>query len=181
MLGLDFGKSDPFWQHPQGWYQQILGNWQVNGIITLMSGTPFTVYDSRDVSFQGGAPEIAGFSSSRPNLIGDPNAGPRTVQESFNKGALQQLTPVPNGPTQFFGNEGRNGVQGPGYHQWNFSAFKNIAVHKSKTLQLRAEFFNIFNHANFRLPNNDINSPNFGVISEAQPGRLVQLALKSLF
>lgn len=180
-LVLSYQWSIPFWQHPQGWYQQILGNWQVNGITTLMSGTPFTVYDSRDVSFQGGAPEISGFSSSRPNLIGDPNAGPRTVQEWFNKSAFQQLTPVPNGPTQFFGNEGRNVVQGPAYDQWDFSAFKNIAIHESKTLQFRAEFFNIFNHANFRLPNNDINSPNFGFISEAQPGRLVQLALKFLF
>ena len=178
---LSYQWNLPFWKHPQSWYERILGNWQVNGITTLMSGTPFTVYDSQDVSLQGGAPEISGFSSSRPNLIGNPNAGPHTTAEWFNKSAFQQLFPVPNGPTQFFGNEGRNMVQGPGYQQWDFSAFKNIPIRESRSLQLRGEFFNVFNHANFRLPNNDISSPNFGKISEALPGRLVQLALKFLF
>ena len=48
-------------------------------------------------------------------------------------------------------------------------------------VQFRAEFFNIFNNVNFRLPDNDINSPTFGYITAAQPGRIVQLALKFLF
>jgi hypothetical protein len=178
---LSYEWSLPFWQHPQTWYEHVLGNWQVNGITTLMSGTPFTVYDSADVSLQGGAPEISGFSSSRPNLIGHPNSGPHTVQQWFNTGAFQRLIPLPDGPVQLFGHEGRNVVQGPGYQQWDFSAFKNIPLRESKSLQFRAEFFNTFNHPNFRLPNNDIGSPNFGQISEALPGRLVQLALKFLF
>jgi hypothetical protein len=156
-----------------------LGDWQLNGITTFMSGTPFTVYDSQDVSLQGGAPEISGFSSNRPDLIGNPNSGPRTPQEWFNTAAFQRL----NSTTQAgqFGNEGRNVVEGPGLQQWDFSAFKNIPIRESKSLQFRAEFFNVFNHANFRLPNNDISSPNFGEISEALPGRLVQLALKFVF
>jgi hypothetical protein len=169
----------PFWKHGQNWYEHILGNWQLNGITTTMSGTPFTVYDSNDVDLQGGAPEISGFSSNRPNLIGNPNAGPRTPQEWFNKAAFQQLNPATQAGQ--FGNEGRNDVQGPGYQEWDFSAFKNIPIKESKSLQFRAEFFNVFNHANFRLPNNDISSPTFGEISEALPGRQVQLALKLLF
>jgi hypothetical protein len=44
------------WRHPENCYQQILGNWQANGITTFMSGTPFTVYDSQDVSLQGARP-----------------------------------------------------------------------------------------------------------------------------
>jgi len=169
----------PFWKHGQNWYEHILGNWQLNGITTMMSGTPFTVYDSNDVDLQGGAPEISGFSSNRPNLIGNPNAGPRTPQEWFNKAAFQQLNPATQAGQ--FGNEGRNDVRGPGYQEWDFSAFKNIPIKESKSLQFRAEFFNVFNHANFRLPNNDISSPTFGEISEALPGRQVQLALKLLF
>ena len=43
-----------------------------------MSGTPFTVFDSNDVAAQGSAPEITGFSAQRPNLIGNPNNGPRS-------------------------------------------------------------------------------------------------------
>jgi hypothetical protein len=169
----------PFWNHPQNWYQHAFGDWQLNGITTFMSGTPFTVYDSQDVSLEGSAPEISGFSSNRPDVIGNPNSGPRTPQEWFNVAAFQRL----NSATQAgqFGNEGRNVVQGPGLRQWDFSAFKNIPIRESKSLQFRAEFFNVFNHANFRLPNNDISSPNFGEISEALPGRLVQMALKFLF
>ncbi|MGB7848430.1 MAG: TonB-dependent receptor [Candidatus Acidiferrum sp.] len=178
-LVLSYEWMLPFWRNPQTWYAHILGNWQVNGITTFMSGTPFTVYDSRDVSLQGGAPEISGFSSNRPNLVGDPNSGPHTPQDWFNKAAFQPL----DAKTQAgqFGNEGRNIVQGPGYQQWDFSAFKNIPIRESKSVQFRAELFNIFNHANFRLPNNDISSPNFGSITESQPGRLVQMALKFLF
>ena len=178
-LVLSYEWMLPFWKTPQNWYQHILGNWQVNGISTFMSGTPFTVYDSQDVDLQGGAPEISGFSSNRPNLVGNPNSGPRTPQEWFNVAAFQRLNPITQAGQ--FGNAGRNIVQGPGFQQWDFSAFKNIQIHEGKNLQFRSEFFNIFNHANFRLPNNDISSPNFGQISEAQPGRLIQLALKFLF
>jgi hypothetical protein len=49
------------------------------------------------------------------------------------------------------------------------------------SLQFRGEIFNIFNNVNFALPNNDINSPGFGQIQAAQPGRIVQLALKLQF
>ena len=80
-----------------------------------------------------------------------------------------------------FGNAGRNIVTGPPLQQWDFSLFKSIPIRESIRLQFRAEFFNVFNHANFRLPDNDISSPTFGQISEALPGRLVQLALKFLF
>ena len=178
-LVVSYNWSMPFWNHPQNWYQQILGNWQANGITTLMSGTPFTVYDSQDVSLQGGAPEISGFSSNRPDLIGNPNSGPRTPQEWFNVSAFQRLDPVAQAGQ--FGNEGRNVVEGPGYQQWDFSLFKDIPIKEAKRLQFRAEFFNVFNHANFRLPDNDISSPNFGQIQNALPGREVQLALKFLF
>ena len=169
----------PFWNHPQNWYQHVLGGWQWNGISTFMSGTPFTVYDSTDVSLQGSAPEISGFSSNRPDVVGNPNNGPRTPQEWFNTAAFQQLNPTTQAGQ--FGNEGRNIVQGPGLQEWDFSAFKNIPIHESKSLQFRAEFFNVFNHANFRLPDNDISSPTFGEISESLPGRQVQLALKFYF
>jgi len=176
---LSYQWNLPFWRQPENWYQSILGNWQVNGITTFMTGTPFTVYDSRDVSLQGGAPEISGFSSDRPDLIGDPNNGPRTTAEWFNTGAFQQLQP--GGQPARFGNEGRNVVEGPGFTQWDFSAIKNFRIRESTSLQFRAEFFNIFNQTNYRLPNNDINSPNFGKIQGALDPRLIQLALKFLF
>ncbi len=181
-LVFSYQWSLPFWNHPQTWYQHVLGNWQVNGIATLMSGTPFTVFDSNDTSLQGSAPEITGFSANRPNLVGNPNSGPHTVQEWFNVNAFQQVVFDPNSPVQQFGNAGRNIVQGPGFANWDFSAFKNIRLTESKEFQFRAEFFNLLNHPNFRLPNSDIsNKATFGAITEAMPARLTQLALKFLF
>ena len=171
----------PFWNHPSNRYQRAFGNWQLNGIFTVMSGTPFTVFDSNDVSLQGQAPEITGFSANRPNLIGNPNNGPRTPQEWFNVSAFQQLQPDPQGRFEVFGNEGRNVVEGPGYFNWDFSAFKNIRVTESKEFQFRGELFNLLNHTNFRLPISDISSPNFGQIQQDVAPRVIQVALKFLF
>ena len=171
----------PFFQHSSNWYGHVLGNWQLNGIMTAMSGTPFTVFDSSDVSLQGQAPEISGFSSNRPNVVGNPNSGPHTAAEWFNVSAFQQLAPDPLGRFEVFGNEGRNSVQGPGYVNWDFSAFKNIRLAESKELQFRGELFNVLNHTNFRLPVSDIESPTFGQVQSDVSPRVIQVALKFLF
>jgi len=176
-LVLSYEWQMPFWRQPHSWYQHALGNWQVNGITTFMSGTPFTVVDQ---SYNYDAPEITGFSAFRPNLVGNPNQGPKTVSEWFNTSAFQRLD-LTKTPAGVYGTEGRNVVQGPGVAQWDFSAFKNIPFTESKSLQFRAEFFNLFNRANFRLPNSDISSPTFGQIQQALAPRLVQFALKFLF
>jgi len=171
----------PFLQRSSGWYGHVFGNWQLNGIVTAMSGGPFTVFDSNDVSLQGQAPEITGFSANRPNLIGNPNSGPRTPQEWFNVGAFQQLQPDPLGRFEVFGDEGRNVVAGPGFVNWDASAFKNIRLTESKELQFRGELFNLLNHTNFRLPVSDIESPTFGQIQQDVSPRVIQVALKVLF
>jgi hypothetical protein len=181
-LVLSYQWDLPWFKHPDNWYGHILGNWQVNGITTLMSNTPFTVYDSSNPSLQGSAPEISGFFSSRPIVVGNPNTGScpggvpvRTAGCWFNTNAFAHAA------TGQFGDVGRNTMDGPAFPQWDFSAIKTIPIRESMNLQFRAEIFNIFNNVNFALPNNDINSPNFGQIVAAQPGRIVQLALKFQF
>ncbi len=166
----------PFWSRPRYAYQRIFGGWQLNGIFTASTGTPFTVYDSSDPSLQGQSPEISGFFSDRPNLVGNPNKGPRTPEEWFNLQAFQRVT-----QSGSFGSAGRNIVQGPGLAQWDFSLFKNFAFSESRMVQFRAECFNFLNRPNFGLPVNDINSPSFGQIQSAAPPRLIQLALKVIF
>jgi hypothetical protein len=180
---LSYQWSLPFLQHSGSWYGHVLGNWQLNGIVTAMSGTPFTVFDSNDVSLQGQAPEISGFSSNRPNVIGNPNSGPHTTAQWFNVNAFQRIAQDPNSPIQQFGNEGRNAVQGPGYVNWDFSAFKNIRLTESKEVQFRGELFNVLNHTNFRLPVSDISAPStaFGHIQSDVSPRVIQVALKFLF
>ncbi len=169
----------PFWANGHEWYKRVFGGWQLNGIVTLMSGTPFTVFDSNDVSAQGSAPEITGFSSQRPNLVGNPNDGPHTVTAWLNASAFQQLDPVANAGQ--FGTAGRNIAIGPSYMDWDFGVLKNIKTSESTAIQFRAELFNILNHPNFRLPDSDISSPTFNQILAARDPRQVQFALKFLF
>lgn len=157
----------------------VLNGWQLNTIVTLASGTPFTVYDSDNAPMEGTAPEITGFYSSRPNMISDPNLGPHTPNEWVSRSAFQQLTPAAN-PGEF-GNEGRNAVRGPGLATADISLFKNFAVTERAQAQFRAEAFNALNHPNFMLPENDLASPEFGQILQAAPPRLLQLALKFIF
>jgi outer membrane receptor protein involved in Fe transport len=169
----------PFWNHAENWYQWALGGWQLNGIATLMSGTPFTVFDSNDVAAQGSAPEITGFSAQRPDLIGNPNNGPRTVGAWLNSAAFHRLDTVKDAGQ--FGTEGRNVNFGPGYANWDFAALKNFRVTESTHLQFRAELFDVLNRTNFRLPDSDISSPTFNHILAAQDPRLVQFALKFMY
>jgi hypothetical protein len=82
---------------------------------------------------------------------------------------------------QQFGTAGRNVAVGPRYANWDFSAFKSVHITESKDVEFRAEFFNILNHTNLRLPDSDIGSPTFNTIQTALPPRLVQLALKFVF
>ncbi len=167
----------PYWRQPRNWYEHLLGAWQVNGITTYMTGTPFTVVDE---SFNYDAPEVTGFSAFRPNLVGNPNSGPKTVAQWFNTSAFQPIN-LSTTPAGVYGTEGRNVVQGPGFADWDFSAFKNVPIRESKTLQFRAEFFNLFNRVNLELPNSDISSPTFGQVQQALQPRLIQFALKVLF
>src|ERR1700728_30029 len=118
---------------------------------------------------------------TRPNVIGNPNSGPRTPQEWFNVSAFQQLQPDPLGRFEVFGDEGRNAVQGPEYINWDASAFKNIRLTETKELQFRGEVFNTLNHTNLRLPVSDIESPTFGQIQSDVSPRVIQVALKFLF
>jgi hypothetical protein len=166
----------PFWKNSHTWYQSALANWQLNGIVSASTGTPFTVYDSSDPSLQGSSPEISGFVADRPNLVGNPNNGPKTASEWFNTQAFQQNTQLGT-----FGNAGRNIVQAAGFSQWDFAVSKNFRLAESATLQFRGEFFNILNRVNFGVPNDDISSPTFGQVETAAPPRQIQFALKLLF
>jgi hypothetical protein len=172
------------WQLPSlgrqpPWTRQAFGDWQLNGILTLATGTPFTVFDSTDVALLGSASEISGFSANRPNVIGNPNDGPKTAQEWFNVSAFQRLNPITQAGQ--FGDAGRNVTQAAGIGQYDFSVLKNFRLTESSTLQFRAEFFNIFNRVNFGLPDNDISSPTFGQVQSALAPREIQFALKLRF
>lgn len=169
----------PIPQGANGFAKAVLGGWQINTIANFSSATPFTVYDSANVSQQGSAPEITGFYSSRPDLISDPNNGPRTAAQWITRSAFRRLDPVAEAGR--FGNQGRNAVRGPGIANVDLSLLKTFSLAERLRLQFRAECFNIANHANFGLPDNDVASPNFGRVLEAGAPRLMQFGLKLLF
>jgi len=169
----------PRWRNAPKAAAVLLNGWQLNGIGSFSTGTPFTVYDSANVSEQGSAQEISGFYSSRPNLISDPNAGPHTPDQWVSRSAFQRLDPVAQAGQ--FGNEGRNVVRGPGIADVDLALVKNFALGETRRLQFRAESFNMANHPNFDLPEVDIASQDFGRVLQAGSPRLLQLALKFVY
>ncbi len=196
------------WAHGPASIRRLLDNWQLGGILTAQSGSPFTVILT-------GAPaaSAAAFGNpQRPDLVGDPfkpgavAANPtcqapaqvRTPRNWFNQCAFAQPAAGLFGPA--FGTEGRNVLTGPGYINLDFSLAKSIALGEgSHRLQLRAEFFNLLNHPNFDLPirifaltpcgaSQDRLCPaaNFGSILSAnaygnKPPRQIQLSVKYVF
>ncbi len=147
----------------------VFGGWQAGGNFTAQSGAPFTVNIASDQANIGAGP------AQRPNVSGNPNAGPQTPQQWFNTAAFSL-------PAQFtFGNAPRNSVIGPGLQEFDLSLQKEVAVTDSSKLQLRLEAYNVLNHPNFNIPNRTAFTANFGSISSAQDSRQLQLAVKFLF
>jgi len=172
---LPFGKGRRFAAN-SGLATTLLTGWETFGIITLQSGRPFTVALLPEIDNSGTGRSILGFGANdRPNIVGNPVLSNPSTERWFNTSAF--AFPFPG----TFGNAGRNILDGPGYQNVNASLVKNTALSEGVTLQFRTEFFNLFNHPNFNLPDNFLGSPTFGVISSARDPRHIQLGLKLLF
>lgn len=172
---LPFGKGRRYFAD-DGWVSSLLSGWQSYGILTFQSGRPFTVALLSDIDNSGTGRSILGFGANdRPNVVGNPNLSNRSPESWFNTSAF--AFPVPG----TFGNAGRNILDGPGYQNVNVSLLKNTNLSEEINLQLRAEFFNLFNHPNFNLPDNFLGSPTFGRITSARDPRHIQFGVKLLF
>ena len=180
-LSVSYSYLFPFGQgrrymSESGWVTTLLSGWETFGIVTLQSGRPFTVALLSEIDNSGTGRSILGFGANdRPNLVSNPELSNPTTGRWFNTAAF--TFPAPG----TFGNAGRNILDGPGYQNVNASLVKNTRVTERVNLQLRAEFFNLFNHPNFNLPDNFLGSPTFGVISSAREPRHIQFGLKLLF
>jgi hypothetical protein len=167
----------PFARSFSGVSRTLLDGWQFNALLAVNSSTPFTVYDSANVSLQAPHPGVSGMFGDRPNVSGNPNNGaPHKVSQWIAPSAFQRLDPVANAGQ--FGNEGRNSVDGPAYGSLDASLDKSFSITEKTKIQFRAEAFNVTNHVNLIPPVFDINSPAFGQITEAQAPRVLQFALK---
>ena len=168
----------PFAHGHTGVSRVLLDGWQFNALLAVNSSTPFTVYDSANVSLQAPHPGVSGMFGDRPNVVGNPNKGaPHRVSQWVSPAAFERLDPVADAGK--FGNEGRNVIDGPGYGSLDTSLDKSFAITEKAKLQFRAEAFNTTNHVNLIPPVFDMNSPAFGQVTEAQAARVFQFALKT--
>jgi hypothetical protein len=174
---LPFGRERMFkLSGPADW---ILGGWQLTGITTFESGVPLAV---------GYATDNTGGLGTRPNLIGNPNDGPRNPPlQWFDTSAFAPPTPMNQviasgaNPILAAGNAGRAPVVGPGIKNWDIGIYKNFQATERVRVQVRGEFFNAFNHVNWGSPSTTLGVATFGRIFSAGQAREVQLSLKTSF
>jgi hypothetical protein len=173
IIDLPFGKGQRF-MNESGVADAIVGGWQVNTVVSARSGFPFSV--------------VCQCGLIRPSLIADPFSG--AVGDRFlNPAAFSTtvgVTTIVNEANQqvSFGNLGRNTFRGPAIYNTDLSFFKNarLPFSEGKRFQIGFEFFNVFNHTNFTVPNNNSNDPaSFGRFDSAFPGRVIQYRAKILF
>lgn len=166
---LPFGKGQHFFKNAQGLTNKLLTGWQMNGILTLQTGAPFTIFLGTDQALTGNL-----FSEQRPNNV--PGvfiqkddgrvvlAAPYVNADgSPNIVALQNAGVIP-GAGQF-GSLGRNTFTGPHFQNFDLSFTKRTPLTENTALEFRAEIFNLFNHPTFALPDNNLSSPTFGQFS----------------
>jgi len=85
---------------------------------------------------------------------------------------------APNTTFGTFGTANRRFFHGPGFNNTDFGILKRTVIHENYAFELRLEFFNIFNHAQFKNPTGNINDQNFGIVTQARDPRIGQISAK---
>jgi hypothetical protein len=144
----------------------LIRQWEVGSVLTIMSGPPFTPVVTGNVS---GANEIN--NATVQSDTDRPDVASRTFypsKQTPQQWVLSSAFSTPGGFT--FGNAGRNILRGPGLGSCDFSVLRNFRLGESARLQFRGEIFNIFNRANFDIPQRTLNAPSFGeIFNTVQP------------
>ncbi len=157
---------------PHGVVGAIVNDWQVVGLVTLQSGIPVAVTQTTNFN------AFAGFGTQRPDLVGDPTlpADQRTAAHWFNTAAFSTA------PIFTIGTSSRNPVRGPAYRDVDLSFIRRVAVTSGRSLEFRAEIFNLLNTVNLTPPASWVlGAANFGTVTTALDPRVVQLAIKYNF
>ena len=195
----------PFWKTSSGWKHHALGGWTLSGTFVARTGLPFTLYDCTFAVTVCLRAELNGpvqfHGSSNPSPVaGTPNsfvyidASRLTTGAFSNAFGTYEVGPYPADMSK------RNQFRGPGFWNFDFGLYKNFRVTERYTIQLRGEFYNIFNHANLYvnpasldIEGGDVNTPGTTVTACRACGatltgapfatdrRNVQLALKFIF
>jgi hypothetical protein len=156
------------------WMNAIFGGWEVSGVTLYQSGTPFTVINSAgntgiSLTDNAGVSSGLGIAASYPDVV-------RGLPRPLN--TFHSFGPLLGNPSEFvaprgltFGNAGRNFLNNPSRLNFDMSLLKHFKLAETKEMEFRAEFFNIFNHTQFRLydPDNPGSSGNNVVSCYAGP------------
>jgi hypothetical protein len=173
---LPFGEGRRFGKDLSGFAKAVASGWQMNSVITLQTGQPFTVALPTELDNSNTGFTILGFGAGdRPNVVGSPRLDNPDPSRWFDAEAFA----MPAFGT--FGGSGRNILPGPSLRNVNLSLLKESKIGESATLQFRAEMFNVFNTPNFEQPNIFFGTPAFGRVLSARDGREIQFGLKLLF
>jgi hypothetical protein len=170
---LPFGVGKPFLNRG-GALDKFVGGWQINGNTTFQSGSPLQITGGNSSGSLAGT-QRPNCNGMNPTLNG---AVTSRLLEYFNTADFSFNAPFT------FGNAPRlmPDLRGPGVDNFDISVFKNTRIAERYQVQFRVESFNAFNRIQFGIPNTNINSTAFGVISSQQNSpRNIQLGLRLLF
>jgi Carboxypeptidase regulatory-like domain/TonB-dependent Receptor Plug Domain len=178
VLSINYIYELPFFQSQRNFKEKMLGGWQLSGITYYFTGlglSPATSSnDPAGLGLLGSSP-----SGARPDVLCDPNSGaPHTVLQWFNTACFAN----PPAGVNRVGNASRNVILGPSTTRFDATLSKNIRFSESKSVQLRWEVFNIFNHTNFTtFSSTNITSSVYGQINNTRDPRTMQLGAKFIF
>jgi hypothetical protein len=152
-----------------GVLNEVIGGWFINGILSVSSGTPYSVTVTGDIANTGN-------TFVQADAIGNPVLSNPTPKEWFNTSALVS-------PSRYsFGTFGRNALRSDGFENLDLSVFKTFHLKDTAQLQIRADAFNVTNSVVFGKPDSVVGSPTFGVVSNtANSPRIMQFSGKIQF
>ncbi len=161
---------------------RLTDGWTLSGTTRFATGFPVTLMDDSDRSLLGTLGNgVNNNLLDTPEVVGGPlqiNTNPRNGKPAFNTAVFAPET------LGQLGDAGRRIFHGPGINNFDMELSKSITLAESKTLEIRVEAFNVFNHAQFYGPasvDGEINDPNFGYVVSAAAPRLMQVAAKLRF
>jgi hypothetical protein len=154
-----------------------VNGWEVNPIFTFQSGFPFTVTSGVDNSLTGIGQDRADYLGGGSAQLSYGRSHNDQIQQWFDISKFAVNT------SGTFGNSGRYILRGPRYMSSDLALIKGAKVGERMNLQFRAEFFNVFNSVNFKLPVSTISSAQAGkitsVVQDSQ--RIIQFGMKVRF
>jgi hypothetical protein len=164
-LSVSYVYEFPFFEHSSGIVHGLLGGWSISGVTIFQSGSPFSIYDSSaGTGFlgQGSTPLLGASLAPGASVASGVTSGDihQRINGYLNPTAFMpapQLYPTqcasdPNYCTTGFGNLGRNLYRGPFQQNWDASLIKYFKLSETQELRFTADFFNLWNHANFGNP-----------------------------